>query len=635
MKLGAEQIVEFVREALVVMDPGLVVLLANRPFYEKFQVTAEETIGKSIFDLGDRQWDIPQLRALLGNVVADGISFEGFQVNHEFERIGKRRILLNARKVSPGRDAGELVLLAFEDLTRRTEAEKRVDEYEGRFRLIFESVKDFSIFTTDLDGVIDSWNTGAENVFGYREGEILGQGFATIFTPEDRAKDAPRTELARAAREGRAVDERWHLKKDGSRFYASGMVTPLTDEEGALIGFTKVARDITAAKEAGDLLKEQAEALHDEHRRKDEFLATLAHELRNPLAAIGGAVSLLRLGGSGARDLDWGREVIDRQVVQLTRLIDDLLDVSRISTGKIHLKRELFDLRDVIHLVVESLRPLVASKRHELVVTLPESPVAVDGDPARLQQAIGNLVTNAAKYTDVGGRIELSTTLDGDAVEVKVKDTGVGIPADMLPRIFGLFTQVDSSLGRSQGGLGIGLSLVQNLVELHGGSVNAASDGDGLGSEFTIRLPVRPHPGPKPGDADSGRKPAVAPPPGPAGPRRVLVVDDNLDTARGMARFLKLSGHEVEMAHDGPSALLVARDFLPEVILLDIGLPGMSGYELARALRGDERLANSTFVAVSGYGQEKDLDAASASGFDHHMLKPIDVDLLLGLITRI
>ena len=632
MQLEVEHIVDFVREALVVMDPGLTVLLANRPFHEKFQVTAEETLGKCIFDLGGREWDIPELRALLGGVVADGIAFEGFQVDPEFERIGRRRLLLNARKVPLDGGRDELILLAFEDLTRRTEAEKRVDEYEGRFHLIFESVKDFSIFTTDLDGVIDSWNTGAENVFGYPEGEILGRAFATIFTPEDRARDAPRTELARAAREGRAVDERWHLKKDGSRFYASGMVTPLTDEDGALIGFTKVARDITAAKEAEDQLRKQAEALRDEHRRKDDFLAMLAHELRNPLAAIGGMVNLLRLEGSEAPDLDWGREVIDRQVTQLTRLIDDLLDVSRISTGKIQLKRELFDLRGVIHLVAESLRPLIGSKHHELTVSLPDLPILVDGDPARLQQAIGNLVTNAAKYTDAGGRIDLSATLDGDAAEVTVEDNGVGIPADMLSEVFGLFTQVDSSFGRSQGGLGIGLSLVQTLVEMHGGSVAAASDGDGLGSRFTVRLPVQP--APEPGDVGPGHRPAAPPSPRSSGPRRILVVDDNKDTARGMARFLKLSGHEVETAHDGPSALLIARDFLPEVVLLDIGLPGMSGYDLARELRLDGRFAGSTFIAVSGYGQEKDLNEASESGFDHHMLKPIDVDQLLELISR-
>ena len=634
MLLDAEQIVEFVREALVVLDPDLHVLLANRPFYEKFQIKPEDTIGKHVHDLGEGQWDITELRSLLESVVTDAFAFEGVQVEHEFERIGKKRMLLNVRKVRRPGEGGELILLAFEDLTRRTAAEKQVDEYEGRFRLIFESVKDFSIFTTDLDGVIDSWNTGAENVFGYPEAEIVGRPFATIFTPEDREKDAPRSELEKAAKNGRAVDERWHLKKDGSRFWASGMVTPLTGEDGTLIGFTKVARDITAAKEAEEMLQKHADALKEEHRRKDEFLAMLAHELRNPLAAIGNTVNLFRLRGSAEPDLAWGRDVIDRQVTQLTRLIDDLLDVSRISTGKIQIRREILDLRDVIALVAESSRALIESKKHELVLSLPGSPVRVEGDPVRLQQAIGNLVTNAAKYTDEGGRIELSAALEGPTVAVAVKDNGVGIPAEMLPEVFGLFTQVDSSLGRAQGGLGIGLSLVRTLAEMHGGSVSAASEGLGLGSEFTIRLPVLAESKGPAGGKNSGRKP-VADPSARAKAHRILVVDDNEDTARGMARFLKLSGHEVRVALDGPSALLAARAFLPGIVLLDIGLPGMNGYELARALRADEKLAGATFIAVSGYGQEKDRNEAQDSGFDHHMIKPLDVDRLLDVISRI
>jgi CheY-like chemotaxis protein len=412
------------------------------------------------------------------------------------------------------------------------------------------------------------------------------------------------------------------------------MVTPLTDEDGTLIGFTKVARDITAAKEAEEMLKKHAEALKEEHLRKDHFLAMLAHELRNPLAAISSTVRLFRFRDLAEPDLAWGREVIDRQVTQLTRLIDDLLDVSRISTGKIQLRRQILDLRETIDLVVESSRALIESKQHELAVSLPDSTIRVEGDPVRLQQAIGNLVTNAAKYTDEGGRIVVSATLEGPTVAISVRDNGLGIPAEMLPEVFGLFTQVDSSLGRSQGGLGIGLSLVKTLVDMHGGSVAAASGGPGQGSEFTIRLPVLAEP---PGPS-AGAKPEEGRGSQPAGrPRRqrILVVDDSEDTARGMARFLKLSGHEVRVALDGPSALIVAREFLPGIVLLDIGLPGMTGYELARMLRGEAGLAGATLIAVSGYGQEKDRDDALGSGFDHHMIKPLDVDRLLEFIARL
>ena len=759
-RLDAEQVVDFVREALLVLDSRLHVLVANRPFYEKFQVAPAETIGKHVFALGSGQWDIAELRTLLDCVASEGVSFEGFEVVHDFDRIGKKRMLLNARKVHSAGNGGDVVLLAFEDLTRRTVAEERLDVYEGRFRLIFESVKDFSIFTTDLDGTIDSWNAGAENVFGYPEGEILGRPYATIFTPEDRAKGADKLELAKAAKEGRANDERWHLRKDGSRFFASGMVRPLLDEDGSLIGFTKVARDITdqrraeetllrseefnrrivesspdclkvidlggnllsmnangcrlmeiedinsclgrpwtgfwppkgrkpvetalaaaregksssfqadcptaagtmkswdvavipildpegrterilsiarditAAKEAERLLESQADELRQEDRRKDEFLAMLAHELRNPLAAIAGTVNLFRVGETAVADLEWGRQVIDRQVTHLTRLIDDLLDVSRISTGKIHLRRETIDLRDVIMRATESLRPLIESKRHGLGVSLPEAPLPVEGDPARLQQAIGNLLANAAKYTDKGGRIDITATLVGGMAEVRVRDDGVGIPAEMLPRIFGLFTQIDSSLGRSQGGLGIGLSLVRTLVEMHDGSVAAESGGPGRGSEFIVRLPVLSASHATTIAENEGPDRGVTPE-GPPRSYRILVVDDNEDTALAMSRFLKRSGHEVMAAHDGPSALEVAAGFQPRIILLDIGLPGMTGHELAQILRRDEAMAGATIIAISGYGQEKDLSEARESGFDYHMIKPLDMDRLLEMFSRL
>ena len=359
----------------------------------------------------------------------------------------------------------------------------------------------------------------------------------------------------------------------------------------------------------------------------------LAHELRNPLAAIGSTTHLFRIGAEAEADIQWGREVIDRQVAQLTRLIDDLLDVSRISTGKIYLKREPLDLRDVIAHACEASRPLIDGKRHELSVSLPTDPICVDGDPARLRQAIGNIVANASKYTDEGGHIRLTAEVDGRMAEVSVQDDGVGIPAEMLPEIFSLFTQVDGSLGRSQGGLGIGLSLVKTLVEMHDGSVAVESAGLGLGSRFLVRLPLMDGKM-APALDEGGKRGDVSEPSREAKSYRILVVDDNADTVRGMARFLKLSGHEVRVAPDGPSALTAASEFLPEVVLLDIGLPGMTGHDVARELRRDRRLANSTFIAVSGYGQEKDLSEARESGFDHHMIKPVDVDRLLELISR-
>ncbi len=364
-------------------------------------------------------------------------------------------------------------------------------------------------------------------------------------------------------------------------------------------------------------------------RRKNEFLSMLAHELRNPLAPIRNAVQLLRMRGDNEPELNAIRDLIDRQVQQLVRLVDDLLDISRITRGKIRLQTEPVEVATAIARAVETSKPLIDARRHELTVTLPTEPLWVLADPVRLGQVLGNLLNNAAKYTEEGGRIWLTAARAGGEVVLRVRDTGVGIAPDMLNSVFDLFTQAEKSLDRSQGGLGIGLTLVRRLVEMHGGRVQVFSAGPNQGSEFTVRLPVvavdEPPHAPTNGTANGLN----------AANCRVLVVDDNLDAADSLALLLRVEGHEVQVCHDGPEALAAVDRFHPEVVLLDIGLPGMDGYEVARRLRGRSETEAALLVALTGYGQEEDVRRSLDAGFDHHFVKPADLAALSALFASV
>jgi signal transduction histidine kinase/DNA-binding response OmpR family regulator len=393
-------------------------------------------------------------------------------------------------------------------------------------------------------------------------------------------------------------------------------------------------------------------------RQKNEFLSMLAHELRNPLAPIRNAVHILRLRGQDQPELQWSRDVVERQVAQLVRLVDDLLDVSRITQGKIRLQMEPVQVQAVVTQALETSRPLVDERRHQLSVSVPPEPLWVFGDSIRLAQVLTNLLNNAAKYTDEGGRIELAVTarpvaedrgakieerrsdiefqpsildprpslLNAQDVEIRVRDSGIGIPAAMLSSIFDLFTQVDRALDRSQGGLGIGLTLVRHLVQMHDGRVRAYSRGPGQGSEFVLQLPAIPAPVAPPTNG-------AVPPTAGGAPGRILVVDDNRDAAISLAILLRLEGYEVRVVHDGPAALELVHSFLPHVVLLDIGLPEMDGYEVARRLRQDPAMAGTMLVAITGYSQESNRERSREAGFDHYLVKPVDPQVLSGLLS--
>ena len=388
-----------------------------------------------------------------------------------------------------------------------------------------------------------------------------------------------------------------------------------------------VFKDITERKRAEHQLAAHAQALTDLDRRKDEFLAMLSHELRNPLAPISNAVQLLRLRPDDDPVRQKAHAVIARQAGQLNHLVDELLEISRISTGRVQLKREQVALGSIVARAIETTQPLMAQARHVLAVSVPSEPVWLHADALRMEQVVVNLLTNAAKYTDQGGQLRLEVQQHGDIAEVRIADNGIGIASELLPRIFDLFAQAERSLDRSQGGLGIGLCLVKRLVELHGGSVSAHST-LGQGSEFVVRLPaMQPDLAAELTVTDTEQCKVQL-----ASALRVLVVDDNVDAATSMMELLQRSAHAVQLAHDGPSAIAAAGAWQPDMVLLDIGLPGFNGYEVARRLRQNEQLGHTMLIAVTGYGQESDRQLSQAAGFDYHLTKPADYTELEKLI---
>jgi len=412
---------------------------------------------------------------------------------------------------------------------------------------------------------------------------------------------------------------------DGTTLKLLENVAPLFDEQGRPRGCVGAFLDVTERRKVEAERERLLLALRDDDRRKDEFLAMLAHELRNPLSAISNAAQLMKAKEPADPDLRWCRDVIQRQAHHLSRLLDDLLDVSRISRGKVSLRRQTLDLRETIRRAAETTRPLVDQKRHALDVRLPDEPLIVEADPARMEQVLVNLLGNAAKYSEEGGRINVVAERDGRDAIVRVKDCGMGISPDALARVFDLFAQAETSIDRSQGGLGVGLTIVKSLVELHGGVVSATSEGFGLGSEFVVRLPAL-----EPVAAEAAGPPAE--PGAGSRARRVVVVDDNVDANLSIARVLEGLGHEVESAYDGPSALELVDAFRPGVVLLDIGLPGMDGYEVAARLRKRPLGERLVVIAVTGYGQEGDRLRSRAAGIDHHLVKPVELHALLAIL---
>jgi len=473
------------------------------------------------------------------------------------------------------------------------------------------------------------WNTGAERIFGYTSQEIIGQHFSRFFSPEDILTGQPEHELATARVAGHANSNCWQIRKDGTRFWCRANVTPILDANKQTRSFARVMHDLTESEAVTDQRK-RADGLAQANRSKEEFMALLSHELRSPLSPILNSLSILRQMKTNDPLIEQAGNIIDRQVGQMVRLVDDLLDITRITKGKLRLTREQVELRVVVNRAAETVRPFMEAHKHEFSVALPTKAIWVEADPARLEQVLVNLLNNAAKYTETGGLIRMTVNREGDEAVIRVKDNGIGIAPELLPHIFELFNQIDGSLSRTYGGLGIGLALARNLVDMHEGRLQAASGGLGKGSEFTVKLPLLSRP------SVPEMKTVIKPLP-PDGPSlHVLVVEDHVDAADSLSLLLRLHGHGVQVARTGPTALEMAALSRPDVVLLDIGLPGMDGYQVARHLRERSDFRNVTLCALTGYTpSEADRLRQHETGFDHYYVKPIDLAKLLEMLKAI
>jgi PAS domain S-box-containing protein len=601
-------LVESVQDyAIFMLDPQGVIQTWNAGAQRLKGYNADEAIGESfeIFypaDAIERGWPKQELELAKER---GRFEDEGWRLRKDGSRFWASVIITALR--GPDGDLRGFAKVT-RDLTERREQQEALRRSEEQLRLMVESVKDYAIYMLDPQGNVMSWNAGARAIKGYTAAEILGKNFSIFFTAAEVEEGKPQKELATARLQGRADIEGWRVRKDGSVFWAHVAITSVVDQEGVLRGYTKVTRDMSDQRRLHELeLSSQ---------RMNEFLAMLAHELRNPLAPIRNAVSILQVHPLMPAQLAGTSEIIDRQLGHLTRLVDDLLDVARISTGKIVLRQEPLDFRDVVTASVEATRPLASARRHHVHIDMPEQPIHMTGDQTRLIQALQNLLSNAVRYTPPGGDIHVAVRLEGQAVIASVTDTGLGLAPEALERIFDLFVQVEGHRGTAEGGLGIGLSLARSLVEQHGGLLTAASPGIGKGSTFTMMLPLR---------TTASSQGPIHPPmslPKAARPLRVLVIDDNRDSADTMVYVLQLLGHGARAAYGARQGLDAALEVSPQFVLLDLNMPDGNGFEVMKQLR--DAVPHPVFIAaMTGYGQNTDRQSTLAAGFDVHLTKPV------------
>jgi PAS domain S-box-containing protein len=520
-------------------------------------------------------------------------------------------------------------VLIFRDVTaqRLSERDKASQLHTARlFASIVESSND-AIIAKSLDGIIQSWNAAAEQLFGYTAEQAIGRHISLVIPPERLTEE---DQIITNLKAGKRIEhyETERMRSDGQHIVVSLTISPIKDDSGEVIGASKIVRDVTEQKRLADNLRRLAADLSDADRRKNEFLATLAHELRNPLAPMSNMLEVVKRADGDGQVVKRAHETLERQLGQMVRLVDDLLDLNRVTHDRLELRRSEVELSSVIQQAVEVARPLVDEAGHHLSVELPNEPIYLNADRARLAQVFGNLLNNSCKYTRPKGTVSLNAKRDGDEVVVTVNDNGAGIPPDKLDSIFDMFMQVDRTSDRSQGGLGIGLTLVKRLTEMHGGSIEARSAGEGQGSEFIVRLPIlnRPAAATKTGaDVETNKQPQ----------RRVLVVDDNRDSADSLAMLLEITGNKTYLAHDGVEAVEAIEKHRPEVVLLDIGLPGLDGHEVCRRVREQPWGKNIVVIALTGWGQEDDRRRSEEAGFNGHLVKPVDYDKLLELLATV
>jgi PAS domain S-box-containing protein len=606
-RLMADQVRDY---AIFLLDPEGRVASWNAGAHSTKQYAADEIIGKhfSIFYTQEdraRAWPATELqRALTEGRCED----RGWRVRKDGSRFWASVTITALR----GEDG---TLLGFSkitrDMTEQKNAEEQLRQSEERFRLMVDGVIDYAIYMLDVDGLITSWNSGARRIKGYDAAEVIGIHVSKFYSAEDVAAGKPWHELAIARQQGRAEDEGWRVRKDGTRFWARVVVTALYDQEGRLRGYAKVTQDLTQ--------RQHSESLEIAARRIHEFIAVLAHELRNPLAPIRNISQIMKQKKSTDANEQRMFDIVERQTGLLTRIVDDLLDVSRVTRGTMELKKLPLDVTALLERTVDACRSLMQEHGHTLTVSLPSRSVVVNADELRISQAVTNLLSNAARYTPRGGKVWLGAELDpnGRRIAISVRDNGTGIRREMLGSIFGMFVQGENRDYGGGGGLGIGLALSRAIAGLHEGTLEARSAGLGKGSEFILRLPVVN--GVPTAESAASHTHGDAPM-----PRRVLIVDDNRDAARALAHVLERLGHTAEVVHDGQGALEAAEHFRPEVVLLDLGMPGMDGLEVARRLRERRRDPEPVIVAVTGWGKAEDQQKTHEAGFDLHLVKPVE-----------
>lgn len=609
--------------------PDGAIIWYNRRWYQYTGMPPEQTEGWGWQDTHDPR-ELPRVLAKYRACIDSGEPWEDTFPLRRHD--GQMRWHLS--RAVPLRDEHGRIVRWFgtnTDITERKNAEETLRFQHELTRTITDNATT-AIFLTDASGCCTFMNPAAEAMTGYSFAEVHGLPLQPLLHPDEPITvPATRPDSEGAAASTGRGDVRGHedlfVRSDGSSFPVMCNTRPI-EKAGEPVGTVIEARDITLEKEAEERIHALVNALRKAARQKDEFLATLAHELRNPLAPVRNAVEVLRMQSPDPEQLARARDMIDRQVCQMARLLDDLLDVSRITRGKLELRRERVELGSVLQTALEQSQPLIEAAGHQLTLTVPPDPVYFNADPTRLAQVFANLLNNAAKYSEPGGRIDLSAATGNGELTVTVKDSGIGIPADHLPHLFQMFSQVTAALDRSQGGLGIGLALVKGLVEMHGGQVEARSAGHGCGSTFIVRLPVAPdEAGPHAPARPPARKPRSL-------SRRILVVDDNRDGAASLAMMLQILGCEVSVAHDGIEALETAATFRPDIVLMDLGMPRLNGYEAGKRLRQQPGGDKLVLIALTGWGQESDRQRTREAGFNYHLVKPVDPATLQGLLDQ-
>jgi PAS domain S-box-containing protein len=599
-----DELVESVEDyAIITLSPAGVVLDWNRGAERLKGYRPDQIVGRhfsTFYCAEDIERGLP-LRELEVAAREGRFSEEGWRLRMDGSRIWASVTLTALREGSDGELAGFLKITR--DLTERHARIEELRQSEERFRLMIESVTDYAIFMLDPGGHVASWNNGARRIKGYTTEEILGQHFSVFYPAEAIAADLPATLLAAAREDGRVENSGWRVRKDGTRFWGQVTITALYDEGKVLRGFAKITRDLT--------LNRNIDQLRKAGRKKDTFLATLAHELRNPLAPVLTGLEVILKSPEDHGRITRVAAMLRRQVDQMSRLIEDLVDISRITSGKVVLRKDMVFLAEVMGRSIEAAKPGMEQKRQRLTYRLPPGEIRIFADLHRLSQAVTNLLSNAVRYTPPEGNIALSCSVDGQMLIVAVADDGIGIAPEDQEEIFDLFEQ--GANGETDG-LGIGLTLVRTIARLHGGTVLVDSRGEGQGSTFTLRLPVVAAPGgtnPLPAGESEVRDQRKG---------RVVIADDNLDSAEMLSIFFNTEGMETAVAHDGFEAVEVSASFRPDLVCLDLGMPGMDGLEAARRIRSTN--PSVFLVAISGWAGEEDRNRTKAAGFDVHLAKP-------------